>query len=348
MTLILLICLVALFSFFLIKSNKAKHSSKKEATCQPITGGIPLVVDDSEETVSAQVSQKRNSLSGYLAEGTLLQNGKYSILSVLGQGGFGITYAAEQVALHRKVAIKEFFMKEYCERDGETSIVRLSTTSSSKELVSRFRAKFIREAQIIAGFDHPNVVKIFDVFEENGTAYYVMEYLDGGSLMDVVKRTGPMSVDKAKEYIEQVGEALSYIHDQNFLHFDVKPSNILLNRTGRAVLIDFGVSKHYDKAGSQTSSTPVGISKGYAPLEQYKQDEISTFTPATDVYSLGATFYTLLTGEIPPTATDIYEDGLPSLPTQIPDSLQVAVTKAMSPRRKDRPQSVNVFLAMIS
>ena len=282
-----------------------------------------------------------------LKPGTKLQNGKYEIIKTLGQGGFGITYLAEQVALHRKVAIKEFFMKEYCERDETTKLVTLGTSSGSKELVARFRAKFIREAQMIAGLEHPNIVKIHDVFEENGTAYYVMEFLEGESLSDRVKETGPLPEKEALKYIRQVGEALSYLHGQNCLHFDVKPSNILVNKSSNAVLIDFGVSKHYDAAGSQTSSTPVGISRGYAPMEQYQQNEISTFTPATDIYALGATLYTLLTGEVPPSASEVYEDGVPPMPEKISKTTRAAVEKAMQPRRKDRPQTVGAFMSLL-
>lgn len=279
-----------------------------------------------------------------LEPGTVLQNGRYRIIRTLGQGGFGITYEAEQAVLHRRVAIKEFFMKEYCERDEATRHVTLGATSGSKDLVARFRSKFLREAQMIAGLEHPHIVKIHDVFEENGTAYYVMEYLDGESLSDRIRKTGPLSEAEALKYIRQIGNALSYLHGRNCLHFDVKPSNILVKKSGDAVLIDFGVSKHYDAAGSQTSSTPVGISKGYAPLEQYQQNEISTFTPATDIYALGATLYTLLTGEIPPSASEVNEDGVPPMPGKISKTVRDAIEKAMSPRRKDRPQSVEAFL----
>ena len=111
---------------------------------------------------------------------TTLQNGKYKIIKALGQGGFGITYLAEQVLLRRKFALKEFFMKDCCERNEETGIMTVGT-GSQRPLVDKFRGKFIREAQMMAGFDHPNIVRVMDVFEENGTAYYVMENLPGGS-----------------------------------------------------------------------------------------------------------------------------------------------------------------------
>lgn len=280
-----------------------------------------------------------------LKQGTILQGGKYEIVRMLGQGGFGITYEAIQVSLGRKVAIKEFFMKEYSDRDADTSYVTLGSSQGSRELVEKFRTKFLREARMIASQDHPNIVKIYDVFEENGTAYYVMEHLSGGSLADLVKQHGPLDEKSARDYITQVGSALSHLHEQNCLHFDVKPSNILLNRFGKAVLIDFGISKHYDQGGNQTSSTPVGISKGFAPLEQYQQAEIETFTPATDIYALGATFYYLVAGKTPPSASEVNEDGL-ERPSGLSDQSWHVIERAMQPRRKDRPQSIAAFLQL--
>ncbi|MBQ0096529.1 MAG: serine/threonine protein kinase, partial [Bacteroidales bacterium] len=281
-----------------------------------------------------------------LKSGSLLQGGKYKITGVLGQGGFGITYEAEQVSLGRKVAIKEFFMKDSCERDESTSHVTVPT-ASNRELVSKFRDKFLREARMIAALDHDHIVKIFDVFEENGTAYYVMEHLGGGSLDRQIKDKGAMPEDEAVGFIRQIADALSYLHSQNILHFDVKPSNVLLGKNGSAKLIDFGISKHYDEAGHQTSSTPVGISKGYAPLEQYQQgSDIKSFTPATDIYALGATLYALLSGSNPPEASIVNEDGVPAI-DGISSSVMHAIEKAMQPRRKDRPQGVQEFLDLL-
>ena len=280
-----------------------------------------------------------------LRSGTLLQGGKYCITQVLGQGGFGITYEAEQVLLHRKVALKEFFMKDCCERDANTSHVTVGI-GAQRTLVQKFRGKFIREAQMMASMDHPHIVRVVDVFEENGTAYYVMDYLPGGSLADKVRKEGSLSETLAEEYIRQVAEALSYIHGKDTVHLDVKPSNILLNAKGEAVLIDFGTSKHYDDSGEQTSSTPIGISKGYAPLEQSRDGDVSQFTPSTDIYALGTTLYYLVTGTVPPEATIVYEDGL-DRPKGISDKIWHAIEQAMKPRRKDRPQDISAFLALL-
>lgn len=281
-----------------------------------------------------------------LQSGSLLKHGEYRIERTLGQGGFGITYEAEQVLLRRKVAVKEFFMKDSCERDANTSLVTVPT-ASNRELVSKFKNKFIREARMIAGLDHEHIVKIHDVFEENGTAYYVMEHIGGACLGDIIKSGKALNEQLALDYIHQIGLALSYIHNKGIIHFDVKPSNVLITEDGVLKLIDFGISKHYDEAGIQTSTTPVGISKGYAPLEQYLQgSDINSFTPATDIYSLGATLYALLSGLNPPEASVVNEEGVPMIHGVSPVVMN-AIEQAMRPRRKERPQSVSEFMALL-
>ena len=250
-----------------------------------------------------------NDNESNLRQGSSLQDGKYVIEKTLGQGGFGITYLGLQVGLDRRVAIKEFFMKDYCERDSGTSHV---TTGSqgSKKIVERFRTKFVKEAQTIAKLDNLHVIRIYDIFEENGTAYYVMEYIEGGSLEQYVNKRQRLDETSAVKFVGQIADALTYIHDKNILHLDVKPSNVMLRKSGEAVLIDFGVSKHYDESGEQSSTTPVAISKGYAPIEQYNQGGVSQFDPSTDVYSLGAVLYKLLVGERPEEAPVLIAVGL--------------------------------------
>lgn len=283
----------------------------------------------------------------HLSKGTSLKLGSYVIESVLGQGGFGITYVAEQVGLGRKVAIKEFFMRDLCNRDTDTSYVSVPSVGS-RELVDKFRAKFVKEARMIAAMEDSHIIRIHDVFEENGTAYYVMEYLPGGSLKDSIPAGGfPESV--ALGYVRQIADALRYIHEEkHVLHLDVKPSNVLVRKSGEVVLIDFGISKHYDDAGGyQTSSTPGGVSRGYAPLEQYNAGGVSQFTPATDIYSLGAVLYTLVSGQTPPEANVIFNDGLPELPAKVSGNVKAAITAAMQPRRPDRPQTIAAFMSML-
>lgn len=284
-----------------------------------------------------------------LNSGDVLQDGKYRILKVLGQGGFGITYLATHELLGTKVAIKEFFFKQYCNRDEKTSQVIIETSHNIDE-VKRFEEKFLKEARIIAKLNHPNIIKIHDVFKENNTAYYVMDYVEGQNLSEKVKKEGSLAEDKAISFIKQAGAALAYVHKQRLNHLDVKPANLMLcDNIDSVLLIDFGLSKQYDAvSGNQTSSTPVGISHGYAPIEQYKEGGVSEFSPQTDIYSLGATLLFLLTGKTPPQAGDILNDGMPDFPQYISSSTRIAITKAMEVRKNKRPKSIEEFLSMLS
>lgn len=281
-----------------------------------------------------------------LANNTYLQQGKYRILSLLGQGGFGITYLAEQVCLNRKVAIKEFFIDEYCQREGESTFVE-TITGYSSQIVDIYKAKFIKEAKIISKLDHPNIVRIHDIFEENNTAYIVMEYLRGGDLLERIPENG-MDEVQALKIIRQVCGALKYIHAQDILHLDIKPKNILFRDSETAVLIDFGISKHYSKTDSgETSSTPAGVSNGYAPLEQYDAVGLKLFSPATDIYSLGATLFHMLTGSRPPSAAHILNNGVPQLPDNVSSHIVNVVNKAMACSVKQRIKDVNEFTSLL-
>ena len=282
-----------------------------------------------------------------LQPGTLLQGDRYRIIDVLGQGGFGITYLAEQVMAERKVCIKEFFPKEYYNRNEDSRSISLGSQGSA-EIMELYKAKFIKEAKTIAKLDHPNIIHIFDVFAENNTAYYVMEYIDGESLSTLVKSRGVLPESEAISYIKQVAAALGSIHEQRIMHLDIKPANVMLRKEdGRVVLIDFGLSKQYDADGNQTSSTPVGISAGYAPMEQYQQGGVREFSPETDIYSLGATLYYLVTGVVPPQAAAIVDDGLPELPAHLSANVRNAIERSMEVQRKRRPHSIKEFLALL-
>lgn len=278
-----------------------------------------------------------------LKPGTLLQGGKYEIERVIGQGGFGITYLAYQVLYSKRVCIKEFFFKDYCIRTAIGDVT--SVTEGNIDIVYKFKNKFLKEAKIISSLNHPNIVRILDVFEENNTAYYVMEYVNGYSLADRVNKYGALNESDAVEYIKQIGNALGYIHQQHINHLDIKPANIMIRRSdNKAILIDFGVSKQYDMQGGQTSTTPVGMSHGYAPMEQYNAGGVSTFSPQTDIYSLGATLYKLVTGNTPPQAGDILNDGLPELPSSISKAVAETIKKSMQVRKIDRYNNIDEFL----
>lgn len=282
----------------------------------------------------------------HLQTNTTLQGGKYRIERVLGQGGFGITYLAIQEMLNRKVAIKEFFMREYCDRSGHSASIS-TNTPVAHDIVERFKMKFISEASTIAKFRHPNIIDIYDFFLENNTAYYVMEYIEGESLEDVVRSHGALSEVVAIDYIRQVGTALESMHRQMINHLDVKPANIMLRSNKKeVVLIDFGISKLYDGEGEELTTTLVGVSEGYAPIEQYQKGALKQFSPQTDIYALGATFYKLITGKTPPSINDIITKGL-SFPIKISTPIEEMIKNAMNINRNQRPSSIISFLQPI-
>ncbi len=281
-----------------------------------------------------------------LKPGAMLRLGTYRIEKVLGQGGFGLTYLATDEALDKKVAVKEFFPKQYCGRKDDTDNVSIGATEMV-DFVGKLKTKFLKEARNIAKFNHPNIIKIHAAFEENDTAYYVMDYIEGESLNEMVKRRGPLPETEAVDYICHIGNALEYIHAQRINHLDVKPANIMIRQSDATpILIDFGLSKQYDTSGNQTSTTPTGISHGYAPMEQYNDGGIKEFSPQTDIYSLAATLYYLLTGIVPPQASKLIEEGL-TFPENFPKHLIDPINRAMSPIRRNRHKSVDLFIGHI-
>lgn len=281
-----------------------------------------------------------------LKPGALLQDGKYEIRNTLGSGGFCVTYLAEYHMLNKLVCIKEFFPREYYNRDDNAHSISLGSQGSA-QLMDVYRNKFIKEARTIARLQHNNVISIYDVFEENNTAYFVMEYVEGDTLAGIVKQQGPMDADTAKDIIFSVANALSYIHSNNLLHLDVKPANIMVRRSdNHVVLIDFGLAKQYDGDGNQTTTTPMGISQGYTPPEQYEVGASATFTPATDIYALGATLYHISTGKVPPSSSAIMDGCLPDLVQNLEPDIQRAILSAMQPSRRNRPDSIKTFLSL--
>ena len=282
----------------------------------------------------------------YLPPGTMLRGDTYRIVRFIAAGGFGCTYEAEHVLLEKRVAIKEFFMQDYCNREDYTSRVTVGTKSKF-ELVDKYKRKFIGEAKALSGLNHEGIVSVSDVFEENGTAYFVMDYVDGQPLSGLCNK-GPLPEKHALFYIRQVCDALAYVHDHNRLHLDIKPGNIMVKSDGRTVLIDFGASKQYEPTTGENNSSMPGLTPGYAPLEQ-TQGDVRQFFPATDIYALGATLYCLLTGRAPQSPANrlnAEEDDL-ALPSNISAATRHAVERALEIRKKDRSQSVREFMALL-
>lgn len=279
-----------------------------------------------------------------LQAGTVL-HGTYKIGKTLGQGSFGITYLAEHIHLGKKVAIKEFFMKELNSRSEDGSIVGMSDGSLSYN----YARKFKKEAFNLSRLDNPNIVRVTDSFDENGTFYYVMDYIEGKNLNDFVK-TNCVSESEAVDIILSMANALMYMHEEkHMLHLDLKPGNVMRRESdGQIFLIDFGLSKHYSNDGQPETSTTIGLgTAGYAPIEQGNKTKNGEFRPTIDVYALGATFYKLLTRETPPPASDLVSDD--SLleeqmsTNSVSKELMDIVIKAMNPNVKKRFQSIREF-----
>ena len=281
-----------------------------------------------------------------LRPGTVLHAGTYRIIKFLSKGGFGCTYLAEHLLLEERVAVKELFLSEWCNRD-DSGTISVAVTSKVR-MVERLHRKFIDEARAQRRMNHPGVIKVSDVFEENGTAYYVMDYIDGESLKDRMRRLGHgMPEAEALGYIRQMADALAYVHSTGRLHLDIKPGNIMIDRDGRAILIDFGVSKQYEAESGENHSTLLGVTPGYSSPEQ-KSGEMKHFSPASDIYSLGATLYNLLTGKVVPT-TDLRISGepLPPLPADITSATRQAIEAALQLEKDRRPQSIAEFLEIL-
>jgi serine/threonine-protein kinase len=294
-----------------------------------------------------------------LSDGYFLQRKKYRLTRTIGQGGFGITYLAvwntevkgELGAMKTNVpvCIKEYFFKDYCYREKDSCSVKVHSITGEK-LFSKFKEKLIEEANILSAVHHPYIVNVLEVFEENNTAYIVMEYIKGCSLKYMLESEGSLPENRVIKYIHQIGNALDFVHKKNVVHLDIKPGNILIDREDNARLIDFGVSKRYDIEEQETSTTTLTLSKGFASIEQYDNESMLNFSPCPDIYSLGATMYNLLTNTIP--VESILRATKKLLP---PTSYNATITlkteqvilKAMEVRPENRYQTVRELLASL-
>jgi len=283
-----------------------------------------------------------------LKTGFVLHGNKdYTIQNVLGHGGCGILYHATSKVMDGNIeqiheyAIKEYFDKDCCRRGNNGMVEFTDDSEEMREIRDNFRA----EATCLKNLKyHRNIVQVNEVFAENGTFYYVMEFLKGKTLRQKV--TEKLSEKEALKYIADIADALDYLHSEHINHLDVKPDNIMIIGVGddmRAVLIDFGLSKHFNKSGKLKGKQGYdGASKGYAPKEQY--DIIDEFSPQSDVYALGATLFFLLTGTDPCSGKEITPKYIWShLPDNISDRVANALVKAMNADKDDRTQSIKEF-----
>ncbi|MBQ9466974.1 MAG: protein kinase [Muribaculaceae bacterium] len=311
-----------------------------------------------------------------LPPGTVLRGHeiKYKIIKVLGQGGFGITYLASGMFLQGNIwqdgrfAIKELFVKDICHRDAGDPTMRYG--QGSQAVIDRSLGDFKSEASKLeqickdnaerarrTGADsliinNRHIVPVNEIFEANGTAYFVMEYLDGGSLRDMVNREGPLPEAKALRLMRPIISAVDFLHSKRIMHLDIKPDNIVMRSERGALraapmLIDFGLSLHFDSGGHRTSMAHgCGYTPGYSPLEQ--MSGVSTFDPKLDVYSLGATLYFLLTGLDPENASTIStEDVMRRLNGVSPEAV-TAICNAMQRDSALRTYSAPALLEQLN
>ena len=271
--------------------------------------------------------------------GAELRNGDFRVERQLGAGGFGNTYVVRNTVFDERFAMKEFFMKGINLREGQKVTVSVPDNHVSFD---GQREKFKKEALRLRKLKNPHIVQVHDLFEENGTVYYVMDYIDGQSLSDILKQRGkPLPEAEVRQILPQVLEALDTVHQQNIWHLDIKPGNIMMDKQGHAFLIDFGASKQMRGADgvSQATSSALCYTPGYAPMEQVEQ-AMDKFGPWTDFYALGATLFTLLTNQLPPSLTGINEEGAFTYPQPVSQQMQDLIKWMMNLGRTKRPQSV--------
>ncbi len=285
-------------------------------------------------------------------------NGKYTIRQVLGVGGFGITYLADypvkvmNIETKVPVCVKEFFPSSLCERLDGT--VTMSYSNPLKDQVEKSRRDFMGEARRLSALagKHPDIVAVNEVFEANNTAYYVMEYLDGQSLDSYVKERGHLDEKEMMSLMYDIVAAVAFLHKERVTHLDIKPANVMIvagdGDKKRPVLIDFGLSKHYNPDGSATSTiNSQGYSDGFAPIEQYRG--ITTFSPAADVYSLGATMIYCLNGERLPASLDLTDQRVAAyIPDWISPSLRNALTHALAIHADNRLKDAGELMRLLS
>lgn len=276
----------------------------------------------------------------FLHKGVRLHSAAFAVGDVLGQGGFGITYKGGDLSLRRYVAIKELFPAG-CARKGNTVVPDGGYSAADYAAV---KGKFLEEARTLARFSHPGIVRVFSVFEENNTAYMVMEFLEGKTLSRLLQDKSVLPEAEAVRIVEKVGDALATIHAANLIHRDLKPDNVCITNDDRTVLIDFGTARSF--ATGKTVKQTTMLTPGYAPLEQYGQQ--ARFGTYTDIYALAATLYHCLTGQVPPQATDraagVELKAPNSLNPNISASVSQAVMWGMQLKADARPQSVSQFL----
>ena len=280
----------------------------------------------------------------HLSQGTVIR-GRYQIVNLIGRGGFCYTYKAFDSVLNVYVAIKEYFPHGVASRQSGNTVTVF--TKADENMFYKGMRRFLNEARSLAQFNtNPSVVSIYDFFEENNTAYLIMEYLEGE---DMKKHVGPAGNVLDFEYVKWLADylcdTLAQIHEAGIVHRDISPDNIFICNDGNIKLIDFGAVKQ--SMNKENESVTVILKQGYAPIEQYSSK--GKLGPWTDIYALGATIYRLITGRVPPESVERMVNDLlvPAhmLNPEIPKNFSFALMKAMSLKMEDRYHSMQEFKA---
>ncbi|MEL6839603.1 MAG: serine/threonine-protein kinase [Pseudomonadota bacterium] len=289
-----------------------------------------------------------------LPNGTTLLGDQFTIKRPLSNGGFGITYLAQDNYLERSVVIKECYPEVFCRREGNNVLVR---SHSNHEKYRAIVEMFMREARSIAKMRHPNIVGVHRIFEDNETAYLVLDRIDGRDLLDIIKdKSQSLTPAQVKATLIKVLDAVDLVHQNDLLHRDIAPDNILLDKWGSPVLIDFGAAREEASRETRALSAVLVVKDGYSPQEFYfaggKQ------SPSSDLYALGATFYHLITGSAPPNSQTRMAEFAgnnpdPCVPLagrfdEYEPEFLAAIDQAMRILPKDRLQTARQWSAMIA
>lgn len=278
-----------------------------------------------------------DSTTVFSLKNNITLNGRYIIQSVLGQGGFGITYLAKDKLFEKAVAIKEFFPYGLVVRDFNSSQVTISNELGVRELFETEKNKFLKEAQVMVKFRKDDgITEVTDFFEANNTAYIVMEYIDGMTLREYVGKYGSVPPQKiVSGWMKTLMNSLSQMHQAGMIHRDISPDNIMVLKDGTVKLMDFGASRCFENMGSKGLTTIV--KRCYSPIEQYQRG--SRQGPYTDIYALCATIYMCITGVNPPASIErVTMDSLRT-PSQCEISIPVNIEKVLLKGMEVLPQN---------
>ena len=284
-----------------------------------------------------------------LKPGTILE-GKYLVGEMLGQGGFGITYIGFDLLLEQKVAIKEYYPMStgMVSREGHSTVV-WSSAMMGKTGTQKGFDSFLKEARKMAKLGGiPGVVGVKSVFIQNETAYIVMDFIEGETLLKKLQKNGPMDFDSCVKLMTPIMQALAEVHEHGIIHRDISPDNIMVRPDGKLILLDLGAAKDLDIQGNDggVQSSQMVAKHGFSPIEQYSKS--GKVGPWTDIYAMAATIYYCCTGILPPPATDRTIDDTLACQPRLTHAQFGILADCMRMRPQDRPQSMDTLLQMLT